>query len=847
MKIKYMIFVFLLILLIANISSTKWTTVNSLYNYTFDESASIGSDTGTGGVDLTTTGFTSEPSGCVHGSCVSTGVASYGKNDSAVGEIATGGISLWIKPNINTTKMLEPSCLVNSDPSGNSKGNFNLGIVGNVGYSCGGGGIGTGNGTITFYFNNVTGVQFIETTSNFTKDTWYHIYAKINSTAIALFVNGAREAIGYGSPNQAMFGNDYAYFLGVSGASGFNGTSDELKIYNTELTEAQILDLYNTEFAGIGAEINLVITLSSPGDALESVGTSNNFTANFSVSSISSVDNSTFYFWDSDGDLLNQTFNTVSALTNSTTVEFSEIPYGANEWNYYVCGSNSTATECSFATSNFTYTRSSYSVDNYVFNPNIYETSKQTFALNITTDPTLVSIYGKLNYNGTDYSSSSSCNSMGFCNLTVTLDVPTLPESLTFQNRSFFWNITVYNGTSSFVDSTSNDLRYQYVNELGLGRCNATYTIFTINLTSYDEKNLTRINPFYSAGNIEYWLGSGSASKNYSFSNLSVADERICLERNLTYYINANIEYAQYQNGTGYKKRNYYFDNSTLTNITNNLSLYLLHEDYSTSFILEVLDIQTRPVVDALVYIMRYYPGSGLYKIVQVAKTDANGKSNAFYEVETAEYMHLISKDGVNLLTTDKQKVVPESSPYTLSFTTGTAVSKPWDSFELNSSWNTALSYNDTTKMVTFSYIDLTSSISFGRLLVEQLSATNRTITICDINSTQPSASLQCNLTDYSGNFVAKGYLGNNPSTLERVINFIISSAIDTFGKTGLFVAFILILTVAMAFIWSPTAMIISTNLTFVALNLIGIIAFSPTVIFSVLGVSLLLIILIKI
>jgi len=117
-------------------------------------------------------------------------------------------------------------------------------------------------------------------------------------------------------------------------------------------------------------------------------------------------------------------------------------------------------------------------------------------------------------------------------------------------------------------------------------------------------------------------------------------------------------------------------------------------------------------------------------------------------------------KDGVVLLETTPQKVVGKDVPYTLTFTVGDALVYPWSAFETSPNIVSSLTYNKTSKIVTFSYVDTTGSTTLGRLLVIKQSNSNSTYNvICNTTSTQSSATITCNMTGYDGTYIAYGYI----------------------------------------------------------------------------------------
>ncbi len=472
----------------------------------------------------------------------------------------------------------------------------------------------------------------------------------------------------------------------------------------------------------------------------------------------------------------------------------------------------------------------------------VYETDYKTFEINITTGLNILTQSGNLIYNGTTYTATSSCAS-GVCTFTKGLDIP-LISSGESENRSFFWSLTLFDGNTSYNLNTSSSI--QNTTRIHFEECAGIYTTNTINFTAYYETNLTRINPFYITGTFKTWMGSGSIYRTSSFNKASTSDLKLCItptDRNQ--YSNAQIEYKFEDANVTFIPRNYFFDNKTLTNVSEDINLYLLEAEDSTSFIIKVQDQKLSPVTNALVYIQKYYPSDGTYRTVQIARTDSSGETLGFYETETVDYKHIIVKDGETLLETEQQKVVGKSVPYTLTFTIGTALGYPWTPFSDNENVTTNLTFNKDTNIVTFNYIENTTGyVSSGRLLVLQNSLTNSTyITVCNVSSNTASASLTCDLSSYNGSYIAMSYINGET---QDIIVFIITDARDIFGEGGLFLGMLIIMVAGFAMMWNPAAGIISINAAVIFVNLIGFISVSPVFIFGMISISIITIILLK-
>ena len=104
------------------------------------------------------------------------------------------------------------------------------------------------NGRIEFTFNTTTAQVRRATSTNFTlnNQTWYHIVATYNGTA-QIYVNGVKEsANGIGGILLTTFRN-LTIGSRPNGVTNFNGTLDEIMIFNSSLNDSQILDIFKNQ------------------------------------------------------------------------------------------------------------------------------------------------------------------------------------------------------------------------------------------------------------------------------------------------------------------------------------------------------------------------------------------------------------------------------------------------------------------------------------------------------------------------------------------------------------------------------------------------------------------------
>jgi hypothetical protein len=491
---------------------------------------------------------------------------------------------------------------------------------------------------------------------------------------------------------------------------------------------------------------------------------------------------------------------------------------------------------------NFNFTNVSWVYDvyenGYNYNLSTYETSKESFGLNITYDNTRFSnIVAILVYNGSNYSSSKSVSGdNAYFNSSVII-----PDITSVINKTFYWLVTIYNtsGSTTYPSLTFN----QTINNITGSSCTSGTVYY--NFTVYDEKNLTRLYNHDLLATLKY--GIINKSNELNVNNIDVNETGICFSpANNNYYVDSIMEYAF---SDDYVSRDYYLINDLATNATQHLELYLLPNDDSTTFIVKVQDVDLLPVAGVYVVVERYYPATDSYEVVQIVKTDENGKSVAFYEAENAYYRHTIKDaDGVVLYQSDKQKVFPEQVPYTLTFTIGDSIDSPLTAYGSDDYSNYTFTFNQTSKIATLYYEDSAVDFSKVRLFIKKNSFATADITVCDTNSSISTATLTCNLSAYnSGTFSATYYATRGGvESIVDIIVFEMSDAIQTMGKEGLILAWFIIMTAGLIFMANMVAGIWAVNAAVIFTNVIGLAKFNPTWIFAMIAISIILTVVLK-
>jgi len=474
------------------------------------------------------------------------------------------------------------------------------------------------------------------------------------------------------------------------------------------------------------------------------------------------------------------------------------------------------------------------------YNTTTSETALEGFVINVSYNETFTGISAVLNYNNTDYSTIKILDDGTYAYFTNNVSIP-----LGASTNTFYWNFTLINTTDTNYQVTQEYT--QTVSTILLSNCSAGTTNITFNFTVYDEETLEKINSFDFNGYFEYWnIGEGDERKNISFEYYSTDEVLLCIDpADETLIIDGEITYST-NSETDYVTRNYYFEDHSINNVTQNISLYLLNQSSSTTFILHVKDQSQLNVKDAIVKTQRFYESLGEYKITQMTKTDGNGKGSGFFKTEDVDYRFIIERDGVTELITSKGKVIPEETPYTLVFTIGEAEPKPWADLDDLDGLTFTLTFNNVTNITEFSYTDTSGSFTQARLLVLKKTYNETNIVICNVTSSVSSAILTCDASGYSGTFEAQAFVTRTEEKVVDVVSFIITTAVEIFGNLGLLLGWLIIITAVFSGIWHPLASTWFGVVAIIIVNLTGLITFSLVTIFSIISMAIILTFLIK-
>ena len=615
--------------------------------------------------------------------------------------------------------------------------------------------------------------------------------------------------------------------VGRGDTNAWGGQFDEYGIWERELSQSEITDLYN---AGVGIFFRMGIILDSPLNDTSSTDSPQNFTAIITPDGGNSLANATLFAWDSIGTIVNQTTIQLEGIVaNTSNFSISNLPAEVLMWNVLGCFNDSSDVTCEFAEENFTLNYGLKEVFER-FNGTVIETSNQKFTLNLDIISGFNIQRASLIYNNTIFSSATITSSGTNFNISRVITIPQGSQGFSTENRTFKFNVSLVNDISGTTTHFLIGENEQKINELSFGFCDGgDLDVPMLNFTMINELTDVELNASKNATTFQatFLLGSNSENliKNLSFSNISTNVSRFnfcTTETTNVFTINMNAFYT----ANGFVDKNHFLTGATLSSNTNEINLFMMPESVGVEFFIDV-EQDLFPLTEATINIAKLFVGEGVFKTTEIDVTDGDGRITAFLDLNK-DYRFTIVKDGV-LLAIQEKRAICEAAPCTLTLSitgdTPDVYSGFSDIFAQQVLYN--LSYDPSIKRVTFDFVDITGLATSFRMDIRK-GLTNGT---GELISTQTlftsSGSMTFNHTETSGDFTANILISRSPNQLIDYLKYIINDNAVVLGILGLFVAFLIVITVIFGFAFHPPMLIMSIPLALSLVKLMGIISIS--------------------
>lgn len=426
--------------------------------------------------------------------------------------------------------------------------------------------------------------------------------------------------------------------------------------------------------------------------------------------------------------------------------------------------------------------------NNRSYNATTFQTTQETFTLNLTTDGTQIPII-YLVYDGERQLATRNENI--FTNILDISDVGV---------NTFYWEVNY--GSLTFNTTSSNQTVLALTGmEIKEGACSAGLTQ-VMNFTFKDEENLTALTNMIFKYNIKYGISDTSGAE--KFGQLTgVSQVSLCLNVSESPIYDIGFGEINYLR-EGYSERRYYiFENTRLSNNTQNISLYSLTNADSTSFLVEIRAPTLTPLTGKYTTLLRWYPDLDEYKVVEMGRTDDKGQTIKKVKTEDVDYrIGIYETNGLLIQLINPIRMVCLVSPcsYTITVKSSSGVT-----LEEITNIESSLTYS--AGVFTYVYNDPSQNTDEMTLKVFRISGT-RDIPICTSNSTEFTGILTCNVSEEEGILKAVAYRTASPT--REIASLIIDTTETIFqGTFGLFIQFMVTITLIFLGIISPVVAII--------------------------------------
>ena len=534
-------------------------------------------------------------------------------------------------------------------------------------------------------------------------NTWNMITASYDfaTTNMTLYVNGVLVVSG----THTSVPPSTPFLIGSNGVDDYiNGTIDEIALFNRSLIVSDVIDLYNSGDALADEKSVELINLENPtnGTTLSDVG--ENFTVYGDVTSSFNVTNITYYVWNENGTVHNQT--TVTLGDNQTFNEalyIDEFTLGDYVWNAEICYENATFGNCTFATSNYTFDVVPFSVLSESYLNETISGSTDIFTINLSVLSGFRMSTIDFVYNGTVYDTEFVEYSTGLYFVNFTQNIP---QVTTDTNLTFYWAVELESGFKQ-----NSTLHNQTIYNFAFDDC-SVYTNKIFNFTIVDEDDQSFLNGITQNTSILIdlvlaRLDSSDLSVNFSQKYTKINPANVCSNVDLDssrFSVDGVIEYsASGKFVEFYNIRNYLLTNTTANQ---NITLYNLNSSRGQEFKITYKDSNFNLVPGALIQIQRKYVDEGVFKTVEIPIIGSAGYTIAHLVRNDIIYNLVIIEGGEviatfnNIVADCQNPTFTECAININSFSTGI---EPED-FSQDGEFSAVLSYDKDTRIVSTTY-----------------------------------------------------------------------------------------------------------------------------------------------
>jgi hypothetical protein len=380
------------------------------------------------------------------------------------------------------------------------------------------------------------------------------------------------------------------------------------------------------------------------------------------------------------------------------------------------------------------------------YNASTLATKSEKYVLNLTIGDEVTSIDAVLFYNNTNYTATKISQTSDDAVFQSVIDIP---ENTQTSTNTFYWRVNITYGATEYIRNTPNYT--QSINSITSMTTSTTacasgflpalkFTYFNENLTSMNATS--KINLQYGIGNTNSFITNTTITNKGYFL--------VCINQTYEFFDIGYGEIEYYY--TDFSNRRYFlFENTRLTNVSTNYSLYLLPTASITTYKFIVNDNQYNAQPNLFVGLLRWYPELNEYKVVEIEKTD--GKGEAIFSLVTNSVTYRIAiyqEDGTLLKLFEPIIFVCPTSQCEYNLFLDPEEQEIDKVYEIQQS----LVFNSSSKILTYIWNDPTQSTTTINLSVYK-DYPSGSVAVCSKISNSFTGVLTCDLSAQTGNMRA--------------------------------------------------------------------------------------------
>lgn len=340
---------------------------------------------------------------------------------------------------------------------------------------------------------------------------------------------------------------------------------------------------------------------------------------------------------------------------------------------------------------------------------------------------------------------------------------------------------------------------------------------------------------------IVYKNGS-SLNRNYTFKLNGSNYYEICISPNFTTFLtDAHIRYFN----TSYSTRNYFLENYTVDNKTDNISLYLLETTLSSPISFEIRESNgINPAASVVIQALRFYPDENVYRIVAMALTDGDGKGFSYLKMNTVFHKFKLYRDGEFKREIEQGVLGGADVAAGLTLTYSLTVTSLAEIMEIYEQVVGSCTSNNATAIVTCTYADSSTHLQTMYLTVQRLSNVSWTA-ICTNSSITDNGTLTCDASG-GGNgtyyyWLYGKFASSSLLTIKIADGSFYVGQLNIFGTAGLLFSAILIIALVMIGSFNPIVTIFMGITGLVASSILGMLDISLAALVGIIIVGIII------